>query len=69
LKKELEHLEATFPSRFKVFYLIDKAPPYSGWVGPTGYVTQELLAQVMPDKSKNIKIFVCGYVSVRLGLR
>ena len=61
LKPELEDLEKRFPSRFKVYYLLDKAPKDSGWVAATGYVTSELLRAVLPSKEKkDIKIFVCG---------
>lgn len=59
LKKEFEHLENTYPQRFRAFYVLDKAP--KEWKGNTGYITKELLKQVLPEpKSENIKIFVCG---------
>jgi cytochrome-b5 reductase len=59
LKKELEHLENTYPQRFRAFYVLDK--PSKDWKGSSGYITKELLKTVLPEpKSENIKVFVCG---------
>lgn len=31
------------------------------WIGNTGFITKELLHQVLPEpKNENIKVFVCG---------
>jgi cytochrome-b5 reductase len=59
LKHEFEHLENTYPQRFRAFYVLDKAP--KGWVGGSGYITKDLLKTVLPEpKNENIKVFVCG---------
>lgn len=59
LKHELAELENTYPQRFKVFYVLDKAPEGAGWASQ-GYITKELLKTVLPEPGKgNIKIFVC----------
>jgi cytochrome-b5 reductase len=59
LKKELEELENTYPQRFRAFYVLDKPP--KEWSGGSGYITKELLKQVLPEpKEENIKVFVCG---------
>jgi cytochrome-b5 reductase len=59
LRKELAKLENSFPSRFRVFYTIDK--PSEKWQGETGFVSKELLKRVLPDpKTENVKVFVCG---------
>ncbi|OHE96683.1 oxidoreductase NAD-binding domain-containing protein [Colletotrichum orchidophilum] len=59
LKKELAELENTYPQRFRAFYVLDKPP--KEWAGNKGYITKELLKQVLPEpKSDNIKVFVCG---------
>ncbi|KAL8723840.1 MAG: hypothetical protein Q9181_007147 [Wetmoreana brouardii] len=59
LKRELEHLENTFPRRFKAFYMLDKPP--KGWTQGTGYISRDLLKQVLPEpKVENVKLFVCG---------
>lgn len=59
LKKELEHLENTYPQRFRAFYVLDQPP--KSWPGGKGFISKELLKTVLPEpKSENIKIFVCG---------
>ncbi|KAF2259553.1 NADH-cytochrome b5 reductase 3 [Lojkania enalia] len=60
LKKELEHLENTYPQRFRAFYVLDNPP--ESWQGGKGYVTKELLKTVMPEPKEGdkIKVFVCG---------
>ncbi|KAE8451390.1 NADH-cytochrome b5 reductase [Mollisiaceae sp. DMI_Dod_QoI] len=59
LKKEWEHLENTYPQRFRAFYVLDKPP--NEWKGNSGFITKELLKTVLPEpKEENIKIFVCG---------
>lgn len=59
LKKEFEELENTYPQRFRAFYVLDTPP--KEWKGVKGYITKELLKQVLPEpKAENIKIFVCG---------
>ncbi|KAL7276245.1 NADH-cytochrome b5 reductase [Rhizina undulata] len=60
LKKEWDHLENTYPQRFKAFYVLDNAPKNAGWA-TQGRVTKELLKTVLPEPgSGNNKIFVCG---------
>jgi cytochrome-b5 reductase len=59
LREEFEHLENTYPRRFRAFYTLDRPP--EKWSGGKGYITKELLKTVLPEpKSENIKIFVCG---------
>ncbi|KAF2119298.1 hypothetical protein BDV96DRAFT_487137 [Lophiotrema nucula] len=60
MKKELEHLENTYPQRFRAFYVLDKPP--QNWQGGKGFVTKELLKTVLPEpkEGEKIKIFVCG---------
>lgn len=60
LKKEFEHLENTFPQRFRAFYVLDNPP--KDWNGGKGHVTKELIKTVSPDplQGDKIKIFVCG---------
>jgi cytochrome-b5 reductase len=59
LKKELSHLENTFPQRFRAFYVLDKPP--TDWYGKAGFIDSTLLKTVLPEpKSENIKVFVCG---------
>jgi len=59
LKREFEHLENTYPQRFRAFYALEK-PTENSPMAPKR-ITSELLKTVLPDpKSENIKIFVCG---------
>lgn len=59
LKREFEHLENTYPQRFRAFYTLDNPPEHSP-LAPKR-ITKELLKTVLPDpKSGNIKVFVCG---------
>ncbi|KAK8101322.1 NADH-cytochrome b5 reductase [Apiospora kogelbergensis] len=59
LKKELEHLENTYPQRFRAFYVLDNPP--KEWVGGKGHIDKNLLKTVLPEpKAENVKVFVCG---------
>ncbi|KAI0409783.1 oxidoreductase NAD-binding domain-containing protein [Xylaria palmicola] len=59
LKRELAHIENTYPQRFRAFYVLDNPP--KEWVGNRGYITKDLLKTVLPEpKEGNIKVFVCG---------
>ncbi|KAF3041743.1 NADH-cytochrome b5 reductase [Didymella heteroderae] len=60
LKREWEHLENTYPQRFRAFYVLDNPPEQ--WQGGKGFVTKELLKTVLPEPKEGdkIKIFVCG---------
>jgi cytochrome-b5 reductase len=60
LKRELQHLENTYPQRFRAFYVLDE-PPKDAPGFQAGYITKELLKTVLPEpKEENVKIFVCG---------
>ncbi|KAK6522759.1 NADH-cytochrome b5 reductase [Arthrobotrys megalospora] len=59
LRQELAKLENEYPQRFRAFYTLDKPP--KEFVGNKGFITKELLKQVLPEpKEENIKVFVCG---------
>jgi cytochrome-b5 reductase len=59
LKPEFDAIAKENPSRFRAWYMLDKAP--EGWEHGTGHVSKELLKEVLPDPEEgNIKIFVCG---------
>ncbi|KAL9100196.1 MAG: hypothetical protein Q9163_004402 [Psora crenata] len=59
LKSEFEHLENTYPNRFRAFYVLEK-PPQS-WRQGSGYISKELLQTVLPEpKEEGFKAFVCG---------
>ena len=59
LKSEFQHLENTYPNRFRAFYVLDHPP--EGWMQGRGHITKELLKTVLPQpEEKNVKVFVCG---------
>ncbi|KAF2839444.1 ferredoxin reductase-like protein [Patellaria atrata CBS 101060] len=60
LKREWEHLENTYPQRFRAFYTLDK--PSETWKGGKGFITKDLLKTVLPEpkEGEKVKIFVCG---------
>lgn len=58
LKKELDELASQYPSRFKVFYVLNNPP--TGWTGGVGFVSKEQIARHLPATHDNIKILLCG---------
>ncbi|KAF8507061.1 ferredoxin reductase-like C-terminal NADP-linked domain-containing protein [Russula emetica] len=58
LKKELDELADKYPSRFRVFYVLNNPP--AGWTGGVGFVSKEQIASHLPASHDNIKILLCG---------
>ncbi|KAI0283313.1 NADH-cytochrome b5 reductase 1 [Russula aff. rugulosa BPL654] len=58
LKKELDELVDKYPSRFKVYYVLNNPP--TGWTGGVGFVSKEQIARHLPATHDNIKILLCG---------
>ena len=58
LKKELDELANKYPSRFRVFYVLNNPP--TGWTGGVGFVSKEQIATHLPASHDNIKILLCG---------
>ena len=66
LKKELDELADKYPSRFRVFYVLNNPP--TGWIGGVGFVSKEQIETHLPATHDNIKILLCGaysYMRVR----
>lgn len=59
LKQELNHLENTFPQRFRAFYVLND-PPKDAPGFQKGLINKELLKTVLPEPKEDVKIFVCG---------
>ncbi|RLN84130.1 hypothetical protein BBJ28_00005579 [Nothophytophthora sp. Chile5] len=57
LRDELDALQYMYP-QFQVHYVVDKAAP--GWEGRTGYVTKELIQELLPAAADQNFIGVCG---------
>lgn len=58
LRKEWDALAKAHPDRFKVVYVLDKAP--WGWKGETGYINKEMIEKYLPADGTKTKAFVCG---------
>lgn len=59
LKKEFDECERKFPARFKIVYTCSH--PVEGSALRKGYVTKELLRDVLGEKEESdTKVFVCG---------
>ncbi|KAL4399679.1 NADH-cytochrome b5 reductase [Malassezia pachydermatis] len=58
LKKELDALAKQHPTRFSVYYFLDKPP--ANWTGGTGFVTREAIAEQLPSPSESCRILMCG---------
>jgi len=58
LKKELDELADQYPSRFKVFYVLNNPP--TGWTGGVGYVSKDQIATHLPASNDDIKVLLCG---------
>lgn len=62
LRAEFDELASKYPERFQRIYTVSKLNPGSGGQVQQGYVTKQMLAQVMPHKLKesNTKVLVSG---------
>lgn len=58
LKEELEGLAKIYPSRFKVYYVLNQPP--EGWTGGVGFVSQEMIKEHLPGPAYDIQILRCG---------
>ena len=60
MKKEFDDLEAKYPSRFRAVYTVTNGVEQKGYT--RGYITKELLQDVMPKRETEeaMKVFVCG---------
>ncbi|KAK9462310.1 uncharacterized protein V1516DRAFT_646539 [Lipomyces oligophaga] len=58
LQKEIDQFSKKFPDRLNVTYVISK--PSEGSPHRKGYITKELLEEVLPQSRVNTKVFICG---------
>jgi cytochrome-b5 reductase len=58
LKDEFEQFSKKFPDRFKAIYTVSH--PSLGSPFRKGYVTKELLEEILQPERQNTKVFVCG---------
>ncbi|KAF2485551.1 hypothetical protein BDY17DRAFT_322384 [Neohortaea acidophila] len=58
MRKRLDAFAAQSNGQFEVHYILDH--PSDGWQGRSGYVTKDLLDEVMPKPSKDSRVLLCG---------
>ncbi|TXG73423.1 hypothetical protein EZV62_002002 [Acer yangbiense] len=61
LKEEIDNLAASFPNRFKVYYVLNNLnQSLEGWEGGIGFVSKEMIQTHCPAPAPDIKILRCG---------
>lgn len=58
LRVELEEIKAQYPSRFHLWYTLDRPP--SGWTYSSGFVNDEVIKEHLPPPSDETLILMCG---------
>lgn len=58
LKDQFDDFTRRYPGRFRATYAVSNPGPES--IGLRGYVTKELLQEVVPRNGKDTKVMVCG---------
>lgn len=61
VRKELEALQEEFPSRFHLWYTLDR-PPKKEWKYSTGFINAKMVEEhlLFEDKSKPTQFYICG---------
>jgi len=58
LRAELDDLAASYPSRFHLWYTVDKAP--EAWPYSEGFVSAEMIKAHLPPPEEGVLITLCG---------
>lgn len=58
VREELEEFASKFPSQFKLWYTVDKAP--EGWSYSEGFVNADMIEKHLPPPSDDTLIVMCG---------
>ncbi|KAL4659315.1 NADH-cytochrome b5 reductase 3-like [Arapaima gigas] len=58
LRPELEEIEATHSSRFKLWFTLDKAP--EGWPYSQGFINEDMIRNHLPPPGEDTLILMCG---------
>ncbi|NXA50773.1 NB5R3 reductase, partial [Nothocercus julius] len=58
LRNELEEVQVQNPTRFKLWYTLDRAP--ENWEYSEGYVNQEMIRDHLPPPQDDVLILMCG---------
>ncbi|KAI6189538.1 Cytochrome-b5 reductase [Aphelenchoides bicaudatus] len=59
LKDDLDRMAAAHPTRFHVWYTVNK-PGNSPWNYSTGYINEEMLSVYLPKQSNDLGVLLCG---------
>jgi cytochrome-b5 reductase len=57
LKEDLDAL-AREDAKFRIHYVLNNAP--EGWKGGVGFVTPQMIKELLPAPAKDVKILLCG---------
>lgn len=66
LKEDLDALTQE-DKGIRVHYVLDRPP--EGWTGGVGYVTKEMLTELLPKPAPDVKILLCGPPPMVSGLK
>ncbi|XP_042560974.1 NADH-cytochrome b5 reductase 3 [Clupea harengus] len=58
LRPELEEVLARHPSRFRLWFTVDKAP--EGWTYSQGFISEEMVRNHLPPPGDDTLILMCG---------
>ncbi|KAE8613086.1 hypothetical protein XENTR_v10007560 [Xenopus tropicalis] len=58
LRSELEEIRVSHPSRFKLWYTLDRAP--EDWDYSQGFVNEDMISSFMPPPGDEVLILMCG---------
>ncbi|CAM9210211.1 unnamed protein product [Discosporangium mesarthrocarpum] len=60
LKEELDKLASANPDRFKLWYTVDQPVDAAAWQFDTGYITEKMCVEHLPEASDETIAFMCG---------
>ncbi|XP_028810638.1 NADH-cytochrome b5 reductase 3 [Denticeps clupeoides] len=58
LRTELEELQARHPSRFKLWFTLDRAP--DGWSYSEGFISEDMVKRRLPPAAAGTLVLLCG---------
>ncbi|XP_008808079.1 NADH--cytochrome b5 reductase 1-like [Phoenix dactylifera] len=58
LKEELDGLASNYPTRFKIYYVLNQPPDH--WNGGVGFVSKEMIQAHCPAPAPDIQVLRCG---------
>ena len=58
LREPLDAIAAKRPGQIQVFFCLDNPP--EAWMGFSGFITRNMLQQVLPPPEPDVMVFLCG---------